>query len=256
MSVSAAPKPLQIGLIGAGNIGSALARLFAAQGHAVLLSNSRRPHTLHAKAAALGVTAVTAEEAARAADVVVVSIHLALVPQLAPLFAAVGADVVVVDTNNYYPCRDGRIAELDDGRLVDSEWVAARLGRAPGGVVKCFNNMFYRSLESKPRPRGAPDRVALAVSGGPQRHRATVMALVDSIGFDAVDGGALGESWRQQPGAPCSSKDYGADALRSALAEAEMSKLALYRQAANDYIVRNFPQRAEDARKVVVERLG
>ena len=256
MSASAASKPLQIGLNGAGNIGSALARLFAAQGHAVLISNSRGPHTLQAKAVELGVTAVTKEEAARAADVVVVSIHLALVPQLAPLFAAVGPDVILIDTNNYYPCRDGSIAELDDGRLVDSEWVATRLGRPYGGVVKCFNNIFYRSLEAKPLPRGAPGRVALAVSGGPEQHRAAVMALVDSIGFDAVDGGTLSESWRQQPGAPCSSKDYGADALRAALAEAEKSKVALYRQAANDYVVQNFPQRAEDARKVVVERLG
>src|SRR5690606_41111875 len=114
------------------------------------------------------------------------------------LFDGAPADVAVVDTGNYYPSRDGRIAELDEGK-VESVWVAEHLGRP---VVNAFNNIYASHLIEKARPKGAPDRVALPVSGDPPDARAKVMQLVDELGFDPVDAGSLEGSWRYQTGTP------------------------------------------------------
>jgi len=155
---------MRIGIIGAGMIGSALARRLAPLGHDVAIANSRGPESLQALASELGVRAVTAAEAARSGEIVVVTIPQGAIPRLPRgLFDGVPADVAVVDTGNYYPSRDGRIAELDEGK-VESVWVSEHLGRP---VVKAFNNIYASHLIEKARPKGAPDRVALPVSGDP-----------------------------------------------------------------------------------------
>ena len=209
---------MKIGIIGAGNIGGTLARRCSELGHDVAVANSRGPQTLAEVAAATGARAVTLEAAPRGADMVVVTIPERRVPELAAgLFADLGPAVAVVDTGNYYPQRDGRIAAIEDG-TPESAWVAEQLGRP---VVKAFNNILAAHLGERGRPAGTPGRIALPVAGADGPAKATVLALVDQLGFDAVDAGGLEESWRQQPGTPVYASDLDAPGVRRALAEAE-----------------------------------
>ena len=209
---------MKIGIIGAGNIGGNLTRRFAALGHEVSVANSRNPDTLAALAAETGATAVPAAEAANGADVVVVTIPLKAVPDLPDGFLDGAADdVVVIDTCNYYPQqRDGRIDGIEDG-MTESRWVEQQLGVS---VVKAFNGIYTEHLLTRGVPAGTAGRIALPVAGDDAAAKAVVMELVDSIGFDPVDGGGLDDSWRQQPGTPVYGADFDADGVRRALAEA------------------------------------
>ena len=220
---------MNIGIIGAGQIGSTLAGQLTALGHGVVIANSRGPASLADVAGRTGAMAGTVYEAARGRDVVIVTITQKAIPALPRgLFAGIPADVVVVDTGNYYPDRDGRLAEIDAG-LPESRWVEQHLGRP---VVKSFNSIQSDSLSSKPRPRGAAGRVALPVAGDDAAAKAVAMGLVESIGFDAVDAGGLDESWRQQPGTPVYCHDLDLAGVRRALAEAQKDRTAEYRQVA------------------------
>jgi predicted dinucleotide-binding enzyme len=218
---------MRIGVIGAGAIGGTLARHLARLGHQVSMANSRGPDSLTTLAAEIGATPVSVVEAANAGAVVIVSIPQKAVPDLPRgLFAKVPQSVVVVDTGNYYPeLRDGRIEAIERGML-DSQWVAQRLGRP---VIKAFNSIYARSLREKGAPKGTPGRIALPVAGDRAEAKAMVLRLVDELGFDPVDGGDLDNSWRQQPGAPAYCRDLEAAALRRALAEADRSRIAAYR---------------------------
>ncbi len=209
---------MKIGIIGAGNIGGTLTRRLRALGHDVFVANSRGPESLRALAEETGATAVTVEQAARAGDVVIVTIPEKRVTELpSDLFRGVADDVVVVDTGNYYPRqRDGRIAGIEDG-TPESRGVERMLGRR---IVKAFNNIFARHLLERGKPKGSPGRIALPIAGDDARAKQIVMRLVDELGFDPVDAGPLAESWRQQPGTPVYTKDYDADGVRRALEEA------------------------------------
>jgi predicted dinucleotide-binding enzyme len=221
-----------LGLIGSGYIGSTVARLALAAGYDVVLSNSRGPETLADLVAELGpkARAATAEEAARAGDIVVVSIP---VKSFLNVPAAPLAGKVVIDTGNYYPARDGQIAELDSGALTTTELVARHLSGAR--VVKGFNNIYYRHLAELARPAGAGDRSAIVIAGDDQDAKKSAAEFLDAIGYDTVDAGSLADSWRFEPGTPAygllyagGAEDFmaapghptGADALREALAAA------------------------------------
>ena len=208
---------MKIGIIGAGHIGSALAVRLTSLGHSVLIANSRGPETLKDVARKTGATPVTAQEAAHYGEIIVVTIPLKNIPDLPKdLFEGVPADVPVIDTSNYYPLlRDGQIPELETGDLTESEWVQQHLGRP---VVKVFNNIYADHLEKKGQPAGTPGRIALPVAGDDAAAKQKVMALVEELGFDAVDDGSLHESWRQQPGTPSYGADMPADKLREHLA--------------------------------------
>jgi predicted dinucleotide-binding enzyme len=210
---------MKIGIIGAGHIGGTLARRLAALGHDVSLANSRGPETLAGLTKEIGARAVTVEEAARAGAVVIVSIPMKSVPKLPRnLFEGVPADVVVVDTGNYYPeQRDGRIDPIESG-VTESRWVADQLGRP---VVKAFNNIYAKHLLERGKPRGAPGRIALPVAGDDPRAREVVIRLLDELGFDGVDAGTLDQSWRQQPGTPVYGTDRDAAGVRRGLEEAK-----------------------------------
>jgi predicted dinucleotide-binding enzyme len=222
---------MNIGIIGAGMIGETLARRLTQLGHQIAIANSRGPETLRDLASQVGASAVTALEAARSDEIVVIAIPERSVPDLPrDLFAGVAADVVVIDTGNYYPTRDGRIPPIEQGQP-ESAWVADQIGRP---VIKAFNNIYFKSLLENGRPKGSPDRIALPVAGDPVEARAKVMRLVDELGFDAVDAGGINESWRQQPGTPCYTRDHNAVQLKAALASAERSRVAEYRKAADD----------------------
>ena len=221
---------MKIGIIGAGMIGGTLARRFTAVGHEVFVANSRGPETLAQLAAETHARAVTAFEAARAGEVVVVTIPQVRVRDLRKdLFAGVPDDVVVVDTGNYYPRqRDGRIEEIESG-MSESRWVAEQLGRP---VVKAFNNIAAQHLMDLGRPKSAPGRIALPVAGDRARDKRMVMQLIDQIGFDAVDAGSLDESWRQQPATPVHATDLDAPGVRRALAEASRERRSEWRATA------------------------
>ncbi|MBB6629538.1 NADPH-dependent F420 reductase [Nocardioides sp. KIGAM211] len=184
-----------IGLIGAGHIGSTVARLAVAAGHDVVLSNSRGPETLADLVAELGdhARAATSTEAAEAGDVVVVTVPLKAYRDV-PVEPLRGK--VVIDTNNYYPQRDGHIAELDDESTTVSELLQAHLPESH--VVKTFNNIYFEHLLGLARPRGADDRSALAIAGDDEGAKKTVTDLLDDLGYDVVDAGPLAEGWRYQ----------------------------------------------------------
>lgn len=217
---------MKIGIIGAGHIGGTLTRRLTALGHDVAVANSRGPETLADLAAETGAQAVSVTEAARGRDVVVVTIPEKSVPALpAELFATTGADTVVVDTGNYYPKRDGRIADIEAG-TTESRWVSQQLGRP---VVKAFNNIYAKHLLERGRPAGEAGRIALPVAGDDAAAKAVVMRLLDELGFDAVDAGGLDESWRQQPGTPVYATDLDAAGVRRALGEARPERTPEFR---------------------------
>ena len=223
-----------LGLIGSGNIGSTVARLAVAAGYDVVLSNSRGPETLADLVADLGprARAATAEEAAAAGDLVVVTVPLRSVSAVPvePL-----RDKVVIDTCNYYPQRDGHIAELDDESTTTSELVQAHLPQSR--VVKAFNNIYFEFLRSLARPHGDPERSVLAIAGDDAAAKQTVASFLDDIGYDAYDVGPLAEGWRFQRDTaayaglyvdgevtswpPERARRVDADLLREKLAEAE-----------------------------------
>jgi predicted dinucleotide-binding enzyme len=207
-----------LGLIGAGHIGSQLARLAVANGYDVVLSNSRSPDTLSALVAELGSRARsgTPPQAAQEGDVVVVTIPLKnyLAVPVAPL-----AGKVVIDTNNYYPGRDGHIPELDAGSSTSSELLQRHLRSAR--VVKAFNHIHAEHLTSQAQPAGSPNRRALALFGDDADAKSTVAHLIDQFGFDVIDGGPLSDSWRIQPNTPGYGPRRNAEELRRDLAAAK-----------------------------------
>lgn len=219
---------MEIGIIGAGHIGGNLARRFTALGHTVLLANSRGPETLAELARETGAKAVTVNEAARAKDVVIVTIPEKNIPKLPhDLFAKTPANTVVVDTGNYYPQRDGLIQAIESG-TPESRWVSQQLRRP---VVKAFNNIYAQHLLDHGKPAGSPGRVALPVSGDDKAAKQVVIRLLDELGFDGVDAGGLDESWRQQPATPVYATDLDADGVRRALSQASSERPTQFRAA-------------------------
>jgi predicted dinucleotide-binding enzyme len=217
-----------LGLIGSGMIGGTVARLAVGAGYDVVLSNSRGPDTLQDLVAELGAQAraATADGAAAAGEIILVSVPLRAYPTLSVLHVA---GKVVMDTGNYYPERDGVISELDAKTLTHSEYLERHLSGAR--VVKVFNNIFFKHLLNLTRPVDATDRTFLPIAGDDDGAKAAVTEFLHSIGYGAVDTGPLAEGWRQEPGTPVYGPPYGtfdneqgtpagADEIRSALAAA------------------------------------
>ena len=218
---------MKIGIIGAGNIGGNLTRRLTSLGHDVSVANSRDPETLADLVAETRATAVPAAQAARGAEVVVVTVPQKNVPDLPSGLLAGAADgAVVVDTGNYYPQqRDGRIDAIEQG-LVESRWVEQQLGHP---VVKAFNGIYAAELLTTGRPAGVDDRRALPVAGDDVEAKQVVLALLDELGFDGVDAGPLDESWRQQPGTPVYGAVADVDGIRALLADASPDRTAEWR---------------------------
>lgn len=217
---------MRVALVGAGNVGATLVRYLAAAGHGVTVANRRGPQTLSDLADQTGAVAMTLAAVTRDARVVIVSVPLASIPELRTAGLVLPDDAVVVDTSNYVPYRrDPRIAELDDG-AVESRWTERHLGHP---VVKAFNNITADSLRDRAAPPGTPGRVALPVAGDDASAEATVIELIDQIGFDGVAAGGLDDSWRQQPGTPVYCTDLDAEGVREALAKADPAQTAAWR---------------------------
>jgi hypothetical protein len=207
---------MRIGIIGAGHIGGTLARRFVDAGHEVGVSNSRGPETLAGLVEELGsgAQAMTAAEAERFGDLVVVSVPFGRYREL-PTEAVAGK--VVVDTNNYYAQRDGHFEELDRDRTTSSELLQTHLSGAR--VVKAFNAILWKRLRDDGRPGGDAERIGIPISGDDEQAKRTVAALIDQIGFDAVDAGTLAEGGRKhQPGTPAYTDGLPTGELRARLA--------------------------------------
>jgi predicted dinucleotide-binding enzyme len=207
-----------IGFIGSGHIGSQLARLAVAHGYDVVMSNSRGPETLADLVVELGpqARAATPAEAAAAADLAVVTTPLAAIDAV-PVEPLAGK--LVIDTNNYYPQRDGQIAELDDESTTVSELLQRHLPTSK--VVKAFNHIQAATLTTEGQTAETPGRRALAVVGDDSEARATVAKLIDSFGFDAIEVSPLAEGWRIQRDTPGYVTRHTSETLRTALAEAK-----------------------------------
>lgn len=194
-----------IGLIGSGNIGSGLARLAVAAGYDVIVSNSRAPETLSDLVAELGPRARAAApaEAAAASDLAIVTIPLKAYPHV-PVAELRGK--TVIDTNNYYPERDGRIAELDDESMTTSELLQRHAPESR--VVKAFNSIYFPHLTALARPSGSAERSTLPIAGDDLSAKQAVTEFLDRIGFDALDAGPLAEGWRFQRDTPAYTRPY------------------------------------------------
>ena len=207
-----------IGFIGSGHIGSQVARLAVANGYNVVMSNSRGPQTLADLVQELGphARAATPAEAAKAGDLVVVTVPLKNYRDV-PVEPLAGK--IVLDTNNYYPERDGHFPELDSESTTTSELLQAHLPKSK--VVKAFNHIYASELTSDGRPAGTPNRRALVIAGNDADAKRTVTTLLDEFGFDTVDAGPLSESWRIQRDTPGYGPRRNAEELKKDLATAQ-----------------------------------
>jgi predicted dinucleotide-binding enzyme len=207
-----------IGLIGAGHIGSQLARLAVQHGYDVVVSNSRGPETLKDLVQELGprARAGTVEQAAGTGDIVVVTIPLRNIGDV-PVEPLAGK--IVIDTDNYYPQRDGHIPELDNEMATTSELLQRHLPASK--VVKAFNHIYAAALTTDGQPVGTPNRRALAIAGNDADAKRVVAQLIDRFGFDVVDIGPLSDSWRIQRDTPGYGPRRTAEELRRDLATAQ-----------------------------------
>jgi len=224
---------MNIGIIGTGPIGSTLAIKLAKAGHQIKVTNTREMPELEKIAEKLGAAAATLENVVKDVDAIIFSMPFGAYKDLPKdLLKKVPQDVVVMDTSNYYPFRDGDIAELE--QISESEYISGILGMQ---LTKVFNNILEYTLKHHGKETGAEGRIAISVAGDNQAHKLVVSQLVDQTGFDTVDGGTLSESWRQQPGTPAYCTELNAAQLKQALADAEKGKAPAVRDEIMDALM-------------------
>lgn len=228
---------MKVGILGTGHIGKTLVKTLSAAGYDVKVANSRGPETIGQDVLASGGRAVTTAEAVSGVDVLILSIPLIRIPDIAPLLADLPEETVVIDTSNYYPLRDEKIAAIEAGQ-VESLWVAEQIGRP---IAKAWNAIGSDSFARLGARAGSPNRIAIPVAADSDRDRRVAMALVEDTGFDAVDAGTLERSWRQQPGAPAYCTDLTRAEMPGALEAAEKEHL---------------PKRRDLAVAAIMERIG
>lgn len=218
---------MKIGIIGAGNIGSSVARNLAGAGHEVRVADAQGRDAIREKVADAGATAVELDDVIKDVDAVVISIPTLAIPELAGLLQGVSPDATIIDTGNYYPFRDGSVEELEAGKP-ESIWVSEQIGRP---VIKAFNAALAHTQAARALPKGSAGRIAMPVAGDDARGKAIAIQLVDDAGFDPVDAGSLAESWRQQPGTPAYCTELNREELQNALTLANKTEAPKYREA-------------------------
>jgi predicted dinucleotide-binding enzyme len=202
---------MNIGIIGSGEMGICLASKFVKGGHSVSMANSRGPASLKKVTEDTGAKAATVEEATIDKEVIIVSIPQKNIPNLPKnLFKDLPANVVVIETGNYYPTlRDGTIPALDQIGI-DSLWVQEQLGIP---VVKVFNSILATSIKNLGKPSGEENRIAIAISGDNTKAKEIVFPLIEELGFDPFYIGTIAQSWKQQPGSSIYCRDLNLAAL-------------------------------------------
>lgn len=223
---------LKIGIIGAGSIGSTIARRLARHGHDVVIANSRGPETIGEAALRTGAQAVTAADAVRGVEVLIVSVPMNRNADIAEYVRSAPDGAVVIDTSNYYPARDGSVRDFEEG-VPESVWLSKLFGRP---VAKAWNAITSQSFDAKASAPDEPARVAIPVAADRDEDRAIAMQLVEQTGFDAVDAGVLAESWRQQPGSPVYCTDRTRAEMPDWLAAAEKERVPQRRDLAMEVI--------------------
>lgn len=188
-----------IGIIGAGEVGTNVARASIAHGYRIVISNSRAPETLQNVIRELGPSAhaATAAEAAAAGDFVVIAVPLKLVNTM-PVETLAGK--IVLDTNNYMIWRDGNYAVIDSGEKTVYELRQEQLPKSK--IVQAFTHIQAPRILTAARPTGSPDRIAVPISSNFPEAIELVSELFDQLGFDTVDNSPLSEAWRSAPGQP------------------------------------------------------
>lgn len=232
-------RKLNIGVIGAGQMGASLIRQYAKAGHTVRFATSGGPTKHKALAEETGAVAVTVPELIVDADVLIISIPFIEIPALAKTIAGkIPAKTIVIDTTNYYPVRDGKIEEIENG-MTESIWVAQYLQHP---VVKAYNSILAGSLAEAGLPSGTPDRIALPVSGDDLPAKSIAARLVNDSGFDSLDIGNLQDSWRQEPGSPGYCTDLNLQQLKNSISKAERKGLGEKRELALQFILKQDPK--------------
>ncbi|MFT2011089.1 NADPH-dependent F420 reductase [Pontibacter sp. 13R65] len=218
---------MKIGIIGTGAIGSILAKKLSDAGHQVKVTNTRDMATLKEIANHLGAEAATIQDVVKDVEAIVFSLPFKVYKDLPKhLLQTLGPEVIIMDTSNYYPFRDGELPGLEG--KTESEYISETLGRP---VIKVFNSIMEYTLQHKGKAAGEEGRVAISVAGDNEDHKRVAAELVNQTGFDTVDGGSLAESWRQEPGNPGYCTELNAAELKQALAAAEKGKGPVARDA-------------------------
>ena len=218
---------MKIGVIGPGEIGAVILRKLRDAGYPVKMANSKGPDSLRKLAAETGAKPVSVEEVVQDADVLFIAIPQKAIPELPKgLLNKAKKEIIVIDVGNYYPFRDDRIDEIENG-LTDSGWVEQQIGRP---VIKALNSIVSNALAEAGRPAGSRDRVALAISGDNPKAKEIVAQIIDRFGFDPVDAGTIAESWRQQPGSPIYCTNPTKEELQKWLKNVDRSSLATKRE--------------------------
>ena len=214
---------MRFGIIGAGSIGSIISKKLVKNGHDIKIADARGMEHLEGKE--LAGTPVPVEDAIKDIEVLIISLPTKAIPSIRNTINQVGEEVVIVDTSNYYPFRDDKIEEIENG-MVESVWVSNQLGRP---IIKAFNNQLAYTLENKGTPEGTSGRIAMAIAGNDLSQKQIIMDVVNELGFDAVDSGSLRDSWRQQPGTPAYCTELTKEELTEALKKANKEKAPFLR---------------------------
>ncbi len=229
---------MKIGIIGAGEIGGTLVRQYSTAGHSVKMANASGTEKLKNLALETGASAVTLADAVADVDVIVISIPLIGILKFPQgLLRNATAKTPIIDTCNYYPIRDGKIQEIENG-MPESIWVSDQLQRP---VIKAYNSILYRSLQQSGLPTGTGSRLALPIAGDDEQTKEVVSILVNDSGFDSLDYGSLEDSWRQQPGSPVYCTDLTLTQLKKSIAKARKELLPERRELGLKYILKHDP---------------
>ena len=229
---------MKIGIIGAGQIGGTLIRQYSKAGHRVKMANSSGIEKLRSLASKTGASGVTLTEVVTDVEVIVIAIPMIGILKLPKqLFKNAPESTVIIDTCNYYPIRDGRIEDIENG-MPESVWVSNQLQRP---VIKAYNSILAGSLVCSGLSKGDPQRLALPVAGDNKQSKVLVSTLIDDSGFDSLDYGTLQDSWRQQPGSPVYCTDLNLTQLKKTIAKARKELLPGRRELGLSFIMKHDP---------------
>lgn len=214
---------MKFGIIGAGPIGASISKKLVKNGHDVKIADARDIEHLEGKD--IAGTPVNVEEIITNIDVLLLSLPLHVMPSIRHIVDQVGNDVIIADTSNYYPFRDNEIEEIENG-MVESVWVSKQLGRP---IIKAFSNQLAYTLENKGTTEGTTGRIAMAIAGDNPAQKQLIIDVVNELGFDAVDGGSLNDSWREQPGTPAYCTELTKEEIIEAMKKADKEKAPVLR---------------------------